>query len=128
MIACNDQPLIHELPIRSSQLNNIDSTVLADFYLYARWFDPAMIDRDDFERESEEYEELWNPNLEINNGHDMAQLLGPDFAWNFKDKKTGMMKYTHRFRGVLSVKLDVVNFPFDNCSIPISVGCKVRFL
>eukprot|EP00730_Choanoeca_flexa_P013721 TRINITY_DN5632_c0_g1_i1.p1 TRINITY_DN5632_c0_g1~~TRINITY_DN5632_c0_g1_i1.p1 ORF type:complete len:338 (+),score=72.64 TRINITY_DN5632_c0_g1_i1:236-1249(+) len=108
-----------------SQLDNVTGTVIADFYLYARWFDSAMVRRDDFEREPEEYEELWNPGLEINNGLDMDQVLGPEFAWNYKDKATGMMKYTHRFRGPMSVELDVVNFPFDSCSIPIDIGCKV---
>jgi hypothetical protein len=114
-----------------SNLNSIDSTVDVDFYLYARWYDPSMKESNQltaqapFGRTADEYEQLWNPCLEINNGQDMVQLLSPDHAWNLKDKETGMMKYTQHFRGELDIELDVAHFPFDTSMIPINIGCKV---
>jgi hypothetical protein len=100
-----------------------------DFYLYLEWIDPAMIgiERGDpqFKRTGEEYEQLWNPHVEINNSVNLEASLGPDMAWNFKDSKTGLMRYTQRYKGFITCETDLRRFPFDFADVSVQLGCKM---
>ena len=80
---------------------------------------------ENFFRHVEEYEQLWNPKIEVNKSLELKQLLGPESMWNFKDPTTGMMKFTQRFRGYIFVDMDVRDFPFDSTDVNINIGCQV---
>lgn len=111
-------------------VNSITGLATVDFYLYLRWRDPAMVGQGrgtGFHRTAEQYEELWNPEVEINNGHNMEELLEPDASWNFKSAETGEMKFTQRYRGEVNLVMNVKDFPFDATLLPIDIGCKVSF-
>eukprot|EP00056_Hartaetosiga_gracilis_P019289 m.246969 g.246969 ORF g.246969 m.246969 type:complete len:281 (-) comp75641_c0_seq1:47-889(-) len=77
-----------------------------------------------FERTPEQYEELWNPKIEVNGAIGIQCLLGPNAAWNFKDAKTGRMKYTQRYEGTINIDMNLEKFPFDKTAVHICLGCE----
>lgn len=79
-----------------------------------------------FTRSAEQYVQLCNPSLEINDVvGKMETLLDADASWNFLNAETGEMKFTQRYQGKINVATDLQPFPFVLTTIKISVGAKV---
>eukprot|EP00965_Chrysotila_dentata_P004181 134845-Pleurochrysis_carterae.AAC.1 len=105
-----------------------DSTVEIDFAIYMRWYDPALIhaSKQQFRRTVHEYEQLWSPGLEVNNGVELREMWDGNTSWNLKDYETGEMKYSQRYFGIVANQMDLRAFPFDADAIPITIGPKVK--
>mmetsp|Transcript_17245 Transcript_17245/g.34577 ORF Transcript_17245/g.34577 Transcript_17245/m.34577 type:complete len:396 (-) Transcript_17245:91-1278(-) len=103
-----------------------DGTVKVDFAIYLRWFDQSCIkvQKKDFGRTAAEYEQLWHPGVEVNNNQGLTEVWDADTSWNLKDYETGEVKYSQRYRGLISNEMDLRNFPFDSDVIGIAMGPK----
>jgi hypothetical protein len=78
-----------------------------------------------FRRTAEEYETLWHPMIEINNGIGLEPQLNADLSWNFKDAATGLMSFTQRYRGDVVCDAHLASFPFDSFDVGILIGPKL---
>ena len=95
--------------------------------VFLRWNDPSLVGtQSTFGRTAAEYEALWSPMLEINNGEDMDEAWDADTSWNLKSYETGEVKYAQRYRGdvKLSSRRDLRAFPFDSESVKVYLGPK----
>ena len=77
-------------------IDAVAGTAFIDFALYLRWFDSSLIHapRERFGRTVAEYETLWSPKVEINNGVELTEMWDGDTSWNLKSYETGEMKYS----------------------------------
>uniref|UniRef100_A0A0G4I8B0 Neurotransmitter-gated ion-channel ligand-binding domain-containing protein n=1 Tax=Chromera velia CCMP2878 TaxID=1169474 RepID=A0A0G4I8B0_9ALVE len=107
-------------------INELDSTMEVDFALFLRWFDPSLIgmSKTDFTRTAQEYEVLWNPQVEINNSSGLKEMWDADTAWNFKDPTTGEVKYSQRYKGTVGCPIELSMFPLDSQILKINIGPK----
>lgn len=108
------------------KIEEADGLVHLDFNLYLRWFDPALIGavKPGFTRTVAEYETLWSPKIEINNGVDLTEMWDGDVSWNLKDTETGEMKYSQRYKGTIGNKMNLHYFPFDIHQLNVVTGPK----
>jgi hypothetical protein len=106
-----------------ARLDVVGGTAEVDIAVFLSWKDPAMRGRTSgFGRTVAEYESLWSPKVEINNGRELVEMWDGDTAWNFKSVETGLMLYSQRYRGVVTNRCDLRRFPFDGDVITIQLG------
>ena len=124
------RPRIVFMRFRIFDMKEIDAvagTAQIDFAVYLRWFDPSLImaSKERFGRTVREYESLWSPKVEINNGVELKEMWDGDTSWNLKSYETGEMKYSQRYSGTIANPMDLHLFPFDADVIEIKLGPRI---
>lgn len=107
-----------------NKLNHVDvlsHTVDLDFQMYLSWVDPELVGVPVEKRLP--YDELWNPNVEINNDVDL-EMLWALYPEQHQDVDRGLVRYGARYRGHISNRMDLHHFPFDADAFSIKVGPK----
>ena len=110
-----------------SSISDADNTATLDLGVFLRWHDTSLVGtQTTFGRTASEYEALWSPLLEVNNGEGMEEVWDADTSWNLKSYETGEVKYAQRYRGAvkLSSRRDLRAFPFDSESVKVYLGPK----
>jgi hypothetical protein len=115
------------------KVDAIEGTVEVDFILYVQWIDPSLVgvaveDRPPYTeglREEQHGDQpcLWNPNLEINNDVSLEQMW-EKFPAPYQDAASGKVVWGARYRGAISNRMNLRQFPMDSDYIAIVVGSK----
>lgn len=99
----------------------INGCVNLDFQMYLTWDDPSLVGVPVEKRPP--YDELWNPEIEINNDVDLEQLWAV-FPAAYQGVETGTVRWGARYRGNITNAMDLRLFPFDSDNFYIRVGPK----
>jgi len=96
-----------------------------DFWFRMKWHDPSLIDNKLFGRTAEEYKALWFPGFEFERHLDCKELWDDDVSFCLKDKNTGLMFYSQRYRITCECLMDVSDFPFDINKLQVQFSSKM---
>jgi len=105
--------------INIESINDIEQNFTIDFILNLRWQDPRLIHEAAKGNQLCSYrlEKVWNPELNIFNMRGIEGQLP-----NRVDVKPGgEVRYTQRFYGPLEAEMNLLYFPFDRQTLPISL-------
>ena len=114
------------------KIDAIEGVVDLDFILYVSWKDPALVGipvserppyTEDLRKGDDTRPCCWNPTLEINNDVSL-EMMWDKFPDAYQDVATGKVMWGARYRGCVSNRMDLQQFPLDSDRLSIVVGPK----
>lgn len=107
-----------------TNIDDVDQTFTADFYLIYQWKDPRLDIRGEANAPELRFlgsDEIWNPQLVILNQRSLKDYYDD----GFRVDDSGNVRYVQRYFGELSAPLDLKDFFFDRQVLSIQVASTV---